>query len=118
MQKDAKNLRNILKHAKKCHQKVKNHGITHFLDVSYTMHRAKVLATYWAHMGLDMVELVLLASSQKVQASVEVEYGLSRNRLVRTYHSKGLSSPSDYIVLFNRPGVAGAVLQSPPSVIN
>ena len=70
------------------------------LGVSYTMHRAKVLATYWAHMGLDMVELVLLASSQKVQASVEVEYGLSRNRLVRTYHNKGISSQSDYIVLF------------------
>ena len=50
--------------------------------------------------------------------SVELEYDLSSNRLVGTYHSKGLSSPSDNIVLFNRPGVAGAVLQSPPSLIN
>ena len=70
------------------------------LGISYTMHRAKVLATCWAHMGLNRVELVLLASSQKVQASVEVEYGLSRNRLVRTYQIKGLSSPSEYILLF------------------
>ena len=70
------------------------------LGVCYIMDRTKVTAKRWAHLEIDIVELVLKASLQKVQVSVELEFGWSSNRLVQTHHSKCFSSPSDCVVLF------------------